>query len=567
MTRRLLDPAIAPPHPSRPPGWNDLIKPMSYERGHAAMLSELRRRLSLTPMRPAPTAGPAPPKSSAAPLRSLIFSRAAFGATPADADDWRTFGANDRERLMGWVEWQLRPDAIADQLLETRIAESAYETIAKDPEQLWVDHQLEFDDLDLRFQPMWESIAHTILRALYSRRQLTEVLADFWHNHFSVYGFHFFVGPVFPSYDRDVIRTHMLGNFREFLEAVTASPAMAFYLDNIYNSADGPNENFARELLELHTMGEGGYFGAIPAAEVPVGDNGVPLGFTDEDIRELARCLTGWSLDERTGQFLYRATWHDNGPKRVLGLDLPAFNAPLADTRAVLDRLAVHPQTAHFVCSKLCRRLVADDPPAALVDAAAAVFLDAAHEPDQLERVVRSILLSDDFASSWGDKVRRPLETTIAALRAMGPTFPLPVEEDITRYVMYLIFSTGQLPHTWAPPTGFPDRKEAWLTTNAMVSSWRMINLFTGLQLSGRRPCDPAAETPGGVVTATEVADYWIERALLRDAAPETRGELVAFMADGADPDTPLNLDSWTVRDRLRAMVGLVLTSPDFHWR
>jgi uncharacterized protein (DUF1800 family) len=567
MMERLFNPANRPAHPSRPPGWDDLIKTKMLAEGHAAMLAELRRRLRLIPMRPAPFAGTAPPKSTSVALGSLVFSRAAFGATPADFQDWLAFGASDRERLENWLDWQLDPQAIPDGELEARIADSSFQTTTKGLYQLWVDHQLEFEDQDLRFLPIWETINSTALRALYSRRQLAEVLADFWHNHFSVFGFHFMAAPVLPHYDRDVIRAHMLGNFREFLEAMTIAPAMAFYLDNIYNSADGPNENFARELLELHTMGEESYFGAIPASQVPVNDQGVPVGYVDEDVRELARCLTGWSLDERTGDFLYRRYWHDDGSKHVLGIDLPADNPPMADYQTVLDLLAVHPGTARFVCSKLCRRLVADNPPQSLVDTAAAVFLDTADEPDQLRRVVRAILLSDEFESSWGDKVRRPFETAIAAIRAMGPNFSLPAEEDVSRFFVYLLFATGQLPHTWAPPTGFPDRKEAWLTTNAMVSSWRMVNLFTSLEVYGSRPCDPAAETPGSARTATEIADYWIDRALHRPVTPQTRQALIHFMAAGGGPDEVQNLNSWPVRDRLRSMVGLILTSPDFHWR
>jgi uncharacterized protein (DUF1800 family) len=567
MMERLLDPSFRPAHPSRPPGWDDLVKPRDLSRGHADLLTELTHRLRLRPMRPAPASGRGQPKSAAGNLGSLVFSRAAFGATLADYQEFLDLGATDEERLERWVDRQLEPQSITDGPFEVKLAEAGYETLDKNIYELWTDHMTEFEDFDLRFQPMWESINAASLRALYSRRQLNEVLADFWHNHFNVYGFHTFVGPVFPSWDRDVIRAHMLGNFREFLEAVTAAPAMAFYLDNIYNSADGPNENFARELLELHALGEENYFGAIPASDVPLNDDGVPAGYADEDIRELARCLTGWSLDERTGEFLYRSYWHDNGPKTVLGIDLPANNPPLEDYRTVLDLLAVHSGTARFIATKLCRRLVADTPPESLIDEAASVFLANTDQPDQLKRVVRAILLSDEFSASWGDKVRRPFETTVAALRTMGPTFSLPLDQDVSRYYLFLLFSTGQLPYIWPPPTGYPDRKEAWLTTNAMVASWRMIHLFTDLELRGSRPCDPVAETPANLATPTEIVDYWIERALRRTVDDGTRSELIGFMADGGDPDQPLNLNSWSIRGRLRAMVGLVLTSPDFHWR
>jgi hypothetical protein len=501
------------------------------------------------------------------PLESLVFSRAAYAATPEDLAVFRSMGSSPRQRLEAWVDWQLEPDGIDDGELETRLAQSNYETLHKSLAELWNDHLLEREDIGYRFLPIYESQHATMLKAIYSRRQLTEVLADFWHNHFNVYGFHFFAGPVFVHYDRDVIRAHALGNFRQFLEAMTASPAMLFYLDNVFSSADGPNENFAREVLELHTLGEENYYGAIPASEVPRDEDGRPMGYTDEDVRELARCLTGWSLDERNGDFLYRWYWHDTGLKRVLGLTLPPYQPPLKDLRDVLDLLASHPGVARFVCTKLCRRLIADDPPSSVVDAAVAVFLDSVDEPDQLRRVVRAILLSDDFADSWGDKVRRPFELVMSAVRAMGPDFNLSLGETFSRYFFYLLYTTGNLPFTWAPPTGFPDRKEVWLTTNALVTSWRLINLLAGVELQGWRPCDPAGATPAELRTAAELADYWIDRSLLRTVDDTSRSELIEFMAQGAGPDSQLNLADPRVVDRLRSMVGLILMSPDFLWR
>ena len=242
MMDRLFDPMLRPAHPSRPPGWEDLVKPKAFAEGHASLLAELRRRLELTPMRPAPLGGASPPKSASVTLGSLNFSRAEFGATPADYQDFLGFGSDDSERLEGWVDWQLDPESIPDGEFEARLAEAGYETTTKNIYQLWIDHMLQFEEPELRYQPIWESINTASLRALYSRRQLAEVLADFWHNHFNVYGFHDRVAPVFPHYDREVIRTHMLGNFRDFLEAVTTSPAMAFYLDNpeFFTFSTGP---------------------------------------------------------------------------------------------------------------------------------------------------------------------------------------------------------------------------------------------------------------------------------------------------------------------------------------
>ena len=537
-------------------------------RGFSGSVAALQDRFNLTPLRNGKAAVNLPAANGETPpLESLVFSRLAFGPRPADVDTFRGMGATPRERLENWLKVQLAPETIADDEFDTRLSQSNYLTLEKDLFDLWNDHAREEEDFDYHMLPIYETQHAVILRATYSRRQLAEVLADFWHNHFNVFGWHFFSGPLFVHYDRDVIRTHMLGNFRQFIEDMTAAPAMLFYLDNFFSSADGPNENFAREVLELHTFGEENYYGAIPASEVPRGTDDVPLGYTDEDVREFARCLTGWSIDENTGSFLYRDYWHDDGPKSVLGLDIPAGQQALKDVQDVFDLLATRPGVARFVCTKLCRRLVADNPPESLVDGASGVFLANTDQSDQLERVVRAIVLSDEFADTWGDKVRRPFELVIGAVRSMNPTFSLPLAADFSRYVFWLLYTTGHFPYTWPPPTGFPDRKEIWLTTNALVTSWRLTNLLAGLELDGWRPCDPVAATPGGLRSAAELADYWIDRALLRSIEEPSRQAIIDFMAQGKNPDAQLNLGSGVIKDRLRSMVGLVLMSPEFHWR
>ena len=533
-------------------------------------IGAIARRMRVTPLRNGRPAAAkifdAPPGSTPT-MAGLALNRAGFGPTPDDVATFRSLGSTPAERLEAWVDWQLDPDAIADTELAARLIDSGYVTLEKSLDQLWTEHQLEDEDFEFRMLPIWESQHAVILRATYSKRQLAEVLAGFWHNHFNVYGWHDFVAPVFVHYDRDVIRAHMLGSFRGFLEAMTASPAMAFYLDNVFNSADGPNENFARELLELHTLGEENYFGAIPATEVPRDADGVPLGYVDEDVRELARCLTGWSLDENTGAFLFRSAWHDIGSKRVLGLEIPGGGNGIEDVRRVLDLLAVHSGVATFVCRKLCRWLVADDPPESLVQTAAQVFLDTTDEPDQLRRVARTILLSDEFSASWGDKVKRPFELVVSAVRSMNPDFNLPVDDDFGDLFVWLLFTTGNLPYDWGPPTGYPDQKQNWLTTNSLVSSWRLINFLSGFENSGFRPVDPFGGTPASKRTAQELADYWIERILLRQMDSAARQVIVNFMAQGRGTDIELDLSDEDVQERLRSMVGLILVSPDNHWR
>ena len=232
------------------------------------------------------------------------------------------------------------------------------------------------------FRPAAEVWAATWMRAVYSRWQLREVVADFWHDHFHVA---FFAGdqrvtPLLPLYDRDVIRKHAFGNFREFLEAVARSDAMLRYLNNASSRASPANENYARELFELHTLGADNYLNDHFAnwREVPEGADGVALGYIDEDVYEAARAFTGWTIadggetgrEERLpggGGFHYFDGWHDDYQKRVLGVELTSHQEPLADGRRILDLVAAHPATARNVCAKLCRHLVGGEPPPALV--------------------------------------------------------------------------------------------------------------------------------------------------------------------------------------------------------
>ena len=233
-------------------------------------------------------------------------------------------------------------------------------------------------------------------------------------------------------YDRDVIRPNALGNFRAMLEGVTRSVAMLYYLDNAYNSADGPNENYAREVLELHTLGVGNYFGYEDPENIPTNSQGVNVGYVEEDVVNFTRCLTGWSYDGAlyhemsTGDatFLFRSDWHDTGVKQVLGR---TFNYqagdPERDCLDVLDMLAQHPGTAEFVCTKMCRRLVGDTPPTSLVNQAASVFQQHWQSSDQIARVVEVIVTSNAFRNTWGDKVKRPFERVASAMRATDSDF------------------------------------------------------------------------------------------------------------------------------------------------
>src|SRR5262249_7649149 len=229
-----------------------------------------------------------------------------------------------------------------------------------------------------------------------SERQLQEVLTDFWFNHFNVDARKIEDKPVVLEYERDVIRPRVLGRFRDLLGATAKSPAMLFYLDNWLSRANGLNENYGRELMELHTLGVDG-------------------GYTQNDVVNVARAFTGWTMrkpHEATG-FVFDPKMHDRGPKKILGRLLPA-NRGIEDGEEVLDLLARHPSTARFIASKLARRFVADDPPQALVDRAAKVFLKS---DGDLRAVVQIILTSPELyaASAMRAKAKTPFEFVASA--------------------------------------------------------------------------------------------------------------------------------------------------------
>jgi uncharacterized protein (DUF1800 family) len=304
-----------------------------------------------------------------------------------------------------------------------------------------------------------------LLRAIYSERQLNEVLVDFWFNHFNVFAGKGADRLYLMEYERDVIRPHVLGSFRELLGAVAESPAMLFYLDN-WMSADpksaeksaagrrrfgmprramGLNENYARELLELHTLGVDG-------------------GYTQKDVVEVARAFTGWTIEtpRRGGSFRFEPRMHDDAEKSVLGHRI-ARGGGRQDGERVLDILASHPSTARFIATKLARRFVADNPAAALVDRAAARFRET--EGD-LRETLRVILTSPEFFApeTRRAKVKTPLEFVAAAVRATG------AEVDTALPLLRSLRELGMPLYMCQPPTGYGDTAEDWVNTGALLN-------------------------------------------------------------------------------------------------
>ncbi len=379
-----------------------------------------------------------------------------------------------------------------------------------------------------------------LYRAIYSNRQLEEQMADFWFNHFNVYIDKGADRILTSTYERDAIRPHVFGNFRDLLEATAQSPAMLFYLDNWESvsselgqrdinqkaklrakakQARGLNENYARELMELHTLGVDG-------------------GYTQHDIIEVARCFTGWTINQpnRGGEFVYNDRVHDKGEKTVLGVKIPAGGGR-EDAERVLDILARHPSTAHFISTKLAKKFVADDPPPALIERMAKTF----HDTDGDIRAVMSTMLdSREFFSegAFQAKVKTPLELIVSAVRASDAQvdFAIPLATQIAQL--------GEPLYRKIEPTGYSSANSEWVNSAALLARMNFA-----LALTDNR-------VPGSKVDAIKFADNpaaVARQVLFHEASPQTLDSIKKALAQ---------------REPTPALVaGLVLGSPDFQRR
>ncbi len=508
-------------------------------------------------------------------VRSSL-GRAGFGARPADVEAVAARGFRD------WIEEQLAPDDKDDLPCAARLARfrlairyAAGEGHAALDEQralvcldapiasLWrlTDRKLPMDGAERR-RPRDEVVAATLIRAVHSRWQLREVLAGFWHDHFNVDAYSSDqIAVALPIYDRAVIRPHVLGNFRDFLEAVATSTAMQYYLSNKSSRAGAANENYARELFELHTLGRAAYLNDRYDRwrEVPGATTGEPRGYIDQDVYEAARAFTGWTVADgagidggrklpASGEFAYVESWHDGYQKRVLARDFDAFQPPMADGRRTLDLLARHPATADFLASKLCHRFVGESASRDLIARTSREWLHAVDAPDQIARVVRVILMSNEFAAGVGSKTRRPIALVAAFARAsaldLTPTEPLANE----------LAASGQRLFGWPTPTGLPDTTGTFVTTQGLRHRWSMILALAENSWHGGELPGPDAMGLAGRSTR-DAASFWL-RQLTGDAPAASVDALVAGVGGAADRpiEGPDGSRRWT---RLAALAGM----------
>ncbi|GAB4281301.1 MAG: DUF1800 domain-containing protein [Candidatus Promineifilaceae bacterium] len=445
-----------------------------------------------------------------------LLNRAGFGPRPGDYQRAVQMGA------AAWLEQQLNPEQIDDTAVNLITRQLSH--YPKEIDVLLAEENEEIPR---------ELIAHTLMRALYSNRQLYEVMVEFWSDHFNIYLHKNQTMPYLKLVDdREVIRPYALTTFRQLLHASAKSPAMLVYLDNIRSTKEHPNENYARELLELHTLG-------------------VHAGYTQQDVQETARLLTGWHVRQRgrqQGRWFFNAEAHDYGEKTILGHTFPAGEGE-AEVLRLLDMLASHPATATFIATKLVRRFVADDPPASLVNRLANTFLAA---DGDIKAMLHTLFLSDEFATA-PPKLKRPFTYLISALRALNANVALRRQG---RALGQWLRQLGQMPFMWPPPNGYPVESAVWATN--LLPRWNFALALVHHQLPGITiPWDALAQA--GKIESTEGAVNLLASLTHGPAPnPNTRELILAYVGT--------ELTNSETRLRLRDAAALLLASPDFQW-
>jgi uncharacterized protein (DUF1800 family) len=409
-----------------------------------------------------------------------------------------------------------------------------------------------------------------LLRAVYSNRQLDEVMTDFWFNHFNV-----FIGKgpdryMVSAYERDVIRPHALGKFKDILAATAKSPAMLFYLDNwqsvgpnselaLYgpgrfagrrgrfprprpqakNRPSGLNENYAREIMELHTIGVDG-------------------GYTQKDVTELAKVLTGWTIEKPQlgGGFKFNERAHEPGPKYVLGRKIGEHGEK--EGEEMLDVLAHHPATAKFISRKLAMRFVSDNPPQSLVDRMAETFLK---KDGDIREVLRTMFHSPEFwaADAYRAKMKTPFEFVASAVRASGADIQnaLPLVGTLNRMGMPL--------YAMQPPTGYSMKAEAWVNSSALLNRMNFALQLASGKLPGTS-LDPQALIPGPAPADSQAALASLEQSILAgDVSSQTHAVMQKQLGD--PQISQRRLDDADKKPNYGAIAGLIMGSPEFQRR
>jgi uncharacterized protein (DUF1800 family) len=438
------------------------------------------------------------------------------------------------------------------------------------------------NDLQTPRRLVAELQASRILRAVYSERQLQEVMVDFWTNHFNVFAGKGADRWLLISYDRDTIRPRAMGKFRDLLLATAESPAMLFYLDNFQSVSPnarrgmsqrlperrrrGINENYARELMELHTLGVDG-------------------GYTQRDVQEVARCFTGWTIhnprgrnlngrSEEAGKFYFNPRLHDDGEKKVLGRKIPAGGG-IRDGLTVLDILARHPSTAKFIATKLARRFVMDNPNPALVERIGAAYM---RSDGDIRETLRAIFSSPEFNSpaAYRAKIKTPFELAVSAVRALGG------ETNGGPTLHQWIAKMGEGLYQYQAPTGYPDTAEDWVNAGSLLDRLNFGLALASNSIPGTRVQLARFLANNDAVTAPDhgrLMDRFLSVIVQGDVSTGTRQTLMKQLSQPTNAqmkgEANTHEDEATRRQAARTArvvadpqvvkaVGLILGSPEF---
>jgi len=449
-----------------------------------------------------------------------LLNRIGYGPRPGDVDRVRQTG------ISKYIDQQLHPELIDDNVTNIRLEpfSSLQMSIAEifehfqDPLQLAQQLGITSDNAASRQQVQatmqekgiylpqrlaQELAGQKLVRAVSSERQLQEVMTDFWYNHFNIFFGKGLDRYLTTDFEMNAIRPHTLGKFKDLLMATAKSPAMMFYLDNVLSTSPDPraaavlaqrggnnqqkpgiNENYARELMELHTMGVDG-------------------GYTQKDVQEVARAFTGWSIAQvqdtesmaqmqrqasrlglgsqpgQRGDFMFRPFMHDTGEKTVLGHTIKAGGG-IDDGEQVIDILSRHPSTARVISTKLVQRFVSDMPPQALVDRVSATYMKT---DGDIREMLGVILTSNEFSSaeSYQAKIKSPLELVVSSIRALSG------RTDGSPQLVQTIDRMGQPLYRFEAPTGFPDRASYWMTNGVLVERINFGIALTSSRIPGTK--------------------------------------------------------------------------------
>lgn len=448
-----------------------------------------------------------PPTGEGIDLISHVLNRVSFGPTPSEYARVKGMGDSEESAVEAYLEKQLDPEKIPDKRAQR--AARRFEALSAPLGEMY-EYKEEF---------LLEQLTRaTLVRATRSERQLYEVMVHFWTDHFNIDSSKEDCKWLKAADDREVIRKNALGKFSDLVRASVLSPAMLWYLDGRQNrtrkEGEKPNENYARELLELHTLGVGG-------------------GYSQDDVMEVARCLSGWTVRGKKkffkGRVEFHAGSHDDGAKRVLGYEIAAGGGE-KDLEAVLDIVCNHPSTARYLAEKLCVRFIADEPSAESIEEVAKVFTRSGGD---VRTTLRAVFATKEFLSgSRGAKLKRPFELIVSALRATRAE--VKDEMDLVDYLVRM----GHAPFQYPTPDGYPDVASPW--TGTLLWRWHFAVALARNEIDKKILVDEKALTKeaGGVAG--------LAASLLGRLA--TAGELKSV-------------------ERTGEPLAMILASPGFQWR